>query len=118
MKTDQEIFDIVVEHLRKQGEKSEDFYSIEVPYQSCRYRAFKNGKILKCAAGCLIPDEEYSKSFEDHAAKYVSFFQIYYKKNLSLISALQMIHDFAEVENWETKFSNLANEFNLKYTSP
>ena len=52
----QEVFDIVSKHLLKQNERS------GFSDDSCSYRG-PNG--LKCAAGILIPDEEYTfDSFE------------------------------------------------------
>ena len=59
LKDRSEIFNYIVEHLRKQGKRS-----IFISYsgdQTCVYRG-ENGTM--CAAGCLITDDEYSPSFE------------------------------------------------------
>lgn len=52
--TEQELFDKVVAHLRKQGVKS-------VENGRCRYRTAEG---LKCAIGILIKDEDYSTELE------------------------------------------------------
>lgn len=55
MRTKQETFDFVVQHLYQQGKPAMD----EEGY--CLYRT-KDG--LMCAVGCLIPDEMYYLSME------------------------------------------------------
>jgi hypothetical protein len=55
----QEIFDKVASHLITQGVKAT--YRRSGGYPSCAYRG-DNGTM--CAAGCLIPDEEYNPEFE------------------------------------------------------
>jgi hypothetical protein len=52
--TNQEVFDTVVTHLLAQGVKSES-------ETGCMYRGPHN---LKCAVGCLIPDELYDSIIE------------------------------------------------------
>jgi len=54
--TEQEIFDAVVRHLKKQGRRA-------LNKDQCVYRG-SNG--LKCAVGCLISDAEYTPSMEGH----------------------------------------------------
>lgn len=57
----QSTFDTVVTHLRKQGRRSADMLSGSM----CKYREKADDKtMLKCAAGCLIPDECYRPIFE------------------------------------------------------
>ena len=52
--TDQELFDRVVTHLAKQGRRA-------MARVACLYRT-PDG--LKCAIGCLIPDEKYRAEME------------------------------------------------------
>lgn len=129
----QEVFDKVVSHLRTQGKKSMNEDS------ECLYRG-PGG--LKCAAGCLIEDEEYRKDFEgsiigslcldkrqflssfieriiggDDNLDNISSHELYCL-NLSLVQALQYIHDRSPVEDWEECFSSLAKGYNLSYSPP
>jgi hypothetical protein len=86
--TKQEIFDTVALHLIKQGKQSADATG------DCFYRS-PDG--LKCAVGCLIPDEVYRPEMEGKNIyqlidkKYLSlkFFQRYH----ILLTSLQTAHD-------------------------
>jgi hypothetical protein len=101
----QEIFDTVVTHLRKQG------CCAESAVGHCMYRA-PNG--LKCAAGCLITDNEYSLAMEGKP-----FFKIApprLKEHTNLICDLQSVHDSIEIQNWENRFAYIAANHYLKYT--
>lgn len=112
--TEQEVFDQVVNHLRDQREKA----SGEV---GCAYRVGE----LKCAAGCLIADDEY-KEFMDRG-EYIgtiyhgSSWQGLIDRNIvpnthaGLISEFQNLHDHCEPEDWEVGFERLAEKHNLKY---
>lgn len=75
--TKQETFDIVVGNLIKQGGPSSEVRGDDVAV--CMYRS-KEGR--KCAAGWLIPDEQYSPTFENYAV--VGIFDA---KNLPLPSS-------------------------------
>lgn len=101
-KKDQEIFDKVVTHLFTQKVKCVDDKG------RCVYRF--NG--LSCAAGCLIPDEEYNPSLEGTSINFLindgTVLQNY-KNNSEIIKKLQKIHDFME--------TNDKNEFDLKLLS-
>lgn len=102
----QEVYDQIVNHLRKQGEKS---FEDEI----CQYRTSTG---LKCAAGCLIADDEYSFEFEG-----CIWTDLINQMNIegnhhALISELQLVHDSISVGNWEENFVRIAHEFNLTYT--
>lgn len=116
--TEQEIFDTVLVHLRKQGHAAADA-------GKCRYRA-SNGDT--CAAGCLIRDEEYMPEMED-----VEFGGRAWKLNIKdpvwparlmghspLIRALQAAHDSQLEEEgmsaWELRMRDIAEIFDLNYT--
>lgn len=118
--TNQEVFNKVVDHLRKQNAKSIGrnpirFHSDE---EYCLYRG-TNG--LKCAAGCLIPDCIYEESFETGKFSAVmsrsSELNVMYQHNYHLILMLQNIHDICEIKDWEVMFEITARKFNLKFTS-
>ncbi len=114
--TNQEQFDTVVKHLRNQGCKavnSEDS-------SQCYYRT-ENG--LKCALGALIRDEDYTPAMEIFPNNSIhvegSIIREYVNKmgfNFSLLNNLQCTHDNNNIEDWESRFSDIARKFNLIYT--
>ena len=77
----------------------------------CMYKAGE----LKCAAGCLIGDDEYQDDFEGEAWGGLVRRKIAPNKHFLLISKLQFIHDVYEPKHWEEKLKELAEEFNLNY---
>lgn len=117
---DQEAFDIVVNHLKTQKQRS--FF----PYSgnTCAYRG-PNG--LKCAVGALIPDYLYSEDMDlmpMSVGKLLKTFpklgKFFEGVNKLLLLELQNIHD--KEENWdETGFNGfdelkqLALEAALEY---
>lgn len=56
--TEQELFDHILAHIREQGAPA----STEVG--DCRYRLPIGERILSCAVGCLVTDEEYALSWD------------------------------------------------------
>src|SRR5260221_13116364 len=100
----QEIFDTVKEHLWKQNRKSSRYSG------GCFYRG-PDG--LKCAAGCLIPDEDYKPSMEGRYIYGLSYFKKKFNdKELKLVQALQDIHDGYDPSQWSVEFENTAVKFN------
>jgi hypothetical protein len=109
--TDQEIFDKVVNHLRKQGGKAVNDDG------ECLYRA-PHGK--KCAFGCLMTDEEYTGRWEFRTARYLIDTEESLQRfapHKELIYTLQKIHDATSygVYKWEEKFKKCAEKFGLEY---
>jgi hypothetical protein len=94
----QEIFDKVATHLITQGVQATYTFK-NVP--SCAYRG-DNGTM--CAAGCLIPDEEYIPEFEDTPWEVIRYkipsLASLTDKDHELITALQYVHDWTG--NWVT----------------
>lgn len=99
--TKQELFDTVARGLIAQGEPS-------VTGSICAYRFTKpDGKVLKCAAGQLIPDALYVAGIENHIVSsfndikgdtpqgtITSFFvAIVGRENMDALRHLQTIHD-------------------------
>lgn len=81
----QEIFDKVWAGLKAQG------FERSVVNDRCRYRG-PNG--TKCAAGHLIPDEEYVTKMEGGGVYSRPWFKEKFNRNeLQFISCLQLIHD-------------------------
>lgn len=122
--TPQEIFDKVVIGLRAQGQKC----LLNNNPDRCRYRnkVDVNGKpepdSLKCAAGLLIEDDEYSLEMEgtpfDRLLSYgncPSSLVDRLNPHARLIYDLQGVHDFQPIDMWEKSFQNIAVDYNLKY---
>lgn len=106
----QETFDIVAAHLLKQGCQSLDQNG------DCMYRA-PDG--CKCAVGVLIRDEDYDPDIEykdsnDLAHEHPHLGLIAH--DLSLLYALQLIHDSKEVKDWPAALRKVARRFGLSTT--
>lgn len=100
--TAQEVFDQIATHLLKQNQRA-----FKPGDGSCMY-CTPSG--LKCAAGCLISDDEYTSEFEgnnwvDLAAKDQ---RLVPDNHLDLIFALQRIHDNYDPSVWHEKLAQLA----------
>lgn len=80
----QQIFDTVVTHLLSMKKRSRDD-------KGCRYRG-ENGAM--CAAGVLIPDEEYKENMEGNVVDNIDYFITHYdEEQLRMLTNLQNIHD-------------------------
>jgi hypothetical protein len=113
--TKQETFNIVVEHLRKQNAKALNSIG------KCVYLA-PDGKM--CAAGVLIPKEDYKPEFDSDGSTFYNahglttlgeILECQEGHDLDLVTDLQMIHDSSNVENWEDGFYQVAQYHNLSY---
>lgn len=107
-KTAQEIYDTVAEHMLKQNQRS-TLLSI-AGYDACAYRGMDG---LKCAAGCLIPEEIYQVIFEGYSwPEMISDFD-FPKDHWELITKLQNIHDHIDPKNWRKGLTIIANSYSL-----
>lgn len=104
--TKEQVFDQVAKHLLQQQERS-----LSEGGTSCLYRGADG---LKCAAGCLISDEEYEKRMEGVSWIGLSVEGLVPSKHLVLISHLQGIHDNSNVEDWKNGLTKVAKEFEIK----
>ena len=104
----QDVFDTIVNHLRKRGERAFDENG------TCCYRLNN----LKCAAGCLIPDENYDPMYENIRWEALTEMSRVPSSHSSLIARLQDIHDEQLPIIWEEHFRYVAKIFNLNYTTP
>ena len=124
MPSNQETFDTVVAHLRRQGSKaqSRDPTSGVI---SCLYRA-PDGK--RCAAGCLIPDDRYEPALElsavggtaeanHYGSNEVTLLIEQLGHDIELVAALQSVHDNSDVADWEAALERLATDFGLRYSA-
>lgn len=104
--TEQEVFDQVAEHLLKQNAQSKHALS-------CAYRGDGG---FKCAAGCLIANDEYSEEFENRGwAVLVRNIPNFPKRHSGLIQGLQAIHDTRPPVCWPHYLQELARKYRLIY---
>lgn len=107
--TNQQVFDKVAAHLLTQKRRAQ-------VDSRCKYRAvLDNGEVLKCAAGCLIPDEEYTPNFEGktvygHISSEGGWSFEGAVQNVAFLFALQTIHDMHPPEEWLVEFATLAQK--------
>jgi hypothetical protein len=107
----QEIFDFVVDHLRRQGETALNLDG------DCVYL---NGKGQSCAGGCMIPVELYKKEIEGRGMSEVSFWKAIgldipeSTEKVMLLQNLQFAHD-AGVSNWDKQLRNVADQYKLNF---
>jgi len=107
--SDQEVFDFVAKHLLTQNKAAragprEDFDEPRYHYGE-----------LKCAAGCLIADEEYSPRFERKSWRQLVSTGKVPKEHVDLIAALQKVHDASNFLMWKTKLKELAISRSLNF---
>ena len=109
--TNQEAFDKVVRHLRKQGKPARNGIT-------CQYRTTDGDK---CAIGALISDEEYNAKFENKGVGAIT--RDYYIPSLqgldrTFLISLQGIHDIHSnspywLEEMESEAYQVAIVYNL-----
>jgi hypothetical protein len=124
----QAIFDKSVGGIIEQGEVSADS-------KNCYYRkVLDSGKVLRCAAGQLIPDSEYDPTFDkgtdtglnttpcipNPASQY--FMRNFNENELGFIHNLQGLHDVLNdyedddfMASFKEKAKNLAHMYNLEW---
>lgn len=107
--TEQEVFDQVAKHLLTQNEKS------LLPGLGCAYRGAGG---TKCAAGCLIGDDEYNPSMESllwggATSDFSDYEFAVPEKHRNLIRDLQTIHDTTVIERWKIMLKDLASRHSL-----
>lgn len=105
--TRQQVFNKVANHLLQQNKSS-------AKNGVCLY---KGPKGLRCAAGCLIPTEEYSKGLEHNQWEDLIYDGIVPGKHRKLIKELQHLHDEKEPCAWMDGLKAIAKEFNLNKSS-
>ena len=95
--TPMEVFQQAKSHLLTQKAKS-------TRNAICAYRG-ENG--TKCAAGCLIGDDEYSFDLEYKSWKTLLSYRKIPTNHYDLILKLQRIHDSHPPEDWEVLLNDL-----------
>jgi hypothetical protein len=112
--TAQEVFDHIVNHLRTQKKQA---YNNDVFVEDCVYRLECEGVVLRCAAGCLIADDEYRPEFDSGRYSWKKMIEKEWVPNNhnELIASLQLVHDAKMVLSWENSFKSVAQKYNLIY---
>jgi hypothetical protein len=103
--TNQEAFDTVKAHLLKQNKRAQT-----EPGNACKYRVGE----LKCAVGCLIPDNIYQPEMEGKVVGELRHLDCLQGLDFALLKDLQYCHDNVEVAGWPVYLSKVAIRFNLK----
>jgi hypothetical protein len=88
--TEVEVFEHIAKHLLTQLKKSQ-------VGETCLYRHHD----LKCAAGCLIGDDEYTYEMEGNSWSVLVEERMAPDAHWDLIRNMQCLHDFGIPTNWE-----------------
>lgn len=106
--TSQQVFDQVAKHLLTQNEQS------QLAPGTCTYRVInEDGKVLKCAAGCLMSNEEYFPEFEGVSWGGLVGRGVAPKEHTLLIQELQILHDTRPAPYWPLLLREFAQKHNL-----
>ena len=98
--TAQQVYNHVATHLLTQNAKSIEGYV-------CMYHTSQG---LKCAAGCLIGNDEYSINMENTSWPDLDGIPV---AHTQLIQNLQNVHDCSSVANWPDQLRKVAGWHNL-----
>lgn len=105
--TEQQVFDQVATHLLKQNKHC---------YSAAGFCAYRNREGLKCAAGCLIADDEYDVEFDSfQGGTWLKLIDAGFVPGAHavLISRLQDVHDGRTPEDWRNELVRVAQVYNL-----
>ena len=117
----QEIYNPVRDHLLKQGARSVSVNG----YGGCEYRSDDG---LKCAVGCLIPDEMYSTRLEGRGVRSEEVIRVLKNagvldgivysgrgdERLNMLDELQNIHDRKTPDVWAEHLNSVAAKYGLQ----
>lgn len=113
----QEAFNRIVTHLRKQGQASRRV--ISCLGESCAYRG-EHG--MRCAVGVLLTDEFYRASMEGLQVLSDEVSAVIKKAlpdvDLMLLDRMQAIHDNYDPHRWEMGWEIVAQDFKLTMPQP
>lgn len=112
--TKQEVFDQVATHLIRQCRKS-----LKEKYLLRPIGAYRGDGGLKCAAGCLIADDEYDIGMERTLWRDLISQGKVPKEHWLLIDALQVVHDWMakpdDIHSWISGLKYVAERYNLEF---
>ena len=105
----QEVFDASVRHMLAQGRPAVD------DVEGCSYRTKGPGPVLKCAAGCLIADEDYRSDFEGKPVREIEDHPnlAWMRPYIGLLTDLQCAHDCPDNVSdgtWDASFRDRLRE--------
>lgn len=101
--TEQEVFNQVVRHLLIQNKRS-------LIGSDCAYRSPEG---LRCAAGCLIADDEYQHDLEGLTWFALIDHRMVPDYHSDLILALQKVHDGCDPKTWRQELERVAASHGL-----
>jgi len=99
--TTEEVFEYIKHHLLTQMKKCVNDRGL------CLYR---NEQGLKCAAGCLIPDDLYNPDLEHERWSALVRQQFAPADHKQLIQRMQYMHDERPVSDWKLALDKLEDE--------
>lgn len=113
--TTQDLFSYVERHLLTQNEQALNSHG------NCHYRIERDGKLLKCAVGCLIIDKHYQDNLEDKlsndhnvvTAISLSIGRELTSKEMEILRNVQVIHDSHIPSAWPDPLNALAQRYGL-----
>lgn len=118
----QQVFDQVAVHLLTQNKKAQGT-TRRAPNHVTTVCLYRSPDGCKCAAGCIIADDEYKPAFERKAIVAVihGYFPEVYdaidnaskEDVLEFLQQLQRVHDKTSVDTWEMNLRQLATEHQL-----
>lgn len=118
--TAQQIFDRVATHLLTQGRRSLRYKPGSSLPDGCAYRGADG---LKCAIGCLIPDEVYDPRMEGRKVHDLVYrwsrmrfpppILSHMRSNIALLGELQRTHDISQPGEWPRLLRDIASRFGL-----
>lgn len=100
--SEQELFDKVATHLLSQGVRCTMDGTIN---GDCAYR---NSAGMMCAAGCLVPDEDYDISMEGWNWAHFIEMGVIPTTHGELIEELQEVHDSVKPVGWREALTKIA----------
>ena len=125
-KWQRDTFQKVADHLLTQGRKS-----VTVVSSLCQYRVkAKDGTMLKCAIGCLIPDDLYEGAMDPPQTglsvwnllhsypKLAVAIGVDLDKDMMFLQGLQAIHDCDSPDQWEEQLIRYAGGMGMVYHPP
>lgn len=117
----QHLFDFITRHLLTQKARAVNPHWFKTS-NKCAYRV--PDSTLKCAAGCLIHDDEYSEEFEGQGfialtSSILQDVQIQaWSAGIDLVRELQKLHDcyITHINDWPRLLRAIARDYDLEYT--
>ena len=102
--TKQEVYDYIANHLLTQNKKC-------LKEKQCLYHHNE----LRCAAGCLIPEDKYDPDIEETNWDGLTSWGFAPSNHRYLIEDLQIIHDSEEPKDWREKIIEVDKKHKLNY---